>query len=265
MFWALNGATRTPWRASSRHSPATTNDFPRRWSSRIRGDRPLRTLEDGPRAVDRPRQHRSRQGQVLGRLRRDGAGAGPAAGTSGSSSSSRAASGRPASASWPTSSASSGTPWATGSPGVHRPGAHGRAGPPGLGAAAEKLASGDYDLLVLDEVTYPVKYGWIDAATVAGAIRTGRPRTSVVATGPGGSARADRRGRHRHRDAQGQARLRRGDLGLEGHRVLSRGPHSLAPEDPEPQRQQRPDQQVAGQRVDPELPHEVGGRGDLVG
>jgi len=49
--------------------------------------------------------------------------------------------------------------------------------------AAEKLASGDYDLLVLDEVTYPVKYGWIDAATVAGAIRDRAPRTSVVATG----------------------------------------------------------------------------------
>jgi cob(I)alamin adenosyltransferase len=49
--------------------------------------------------------------------------------------------------------------------------------------AAEKLASGDYDLLVLDEVTYPVKYGWVDAADVAGAIRDRAPRTSVVATG----------------------------------------------------------------------------------
>ena len=49
--------------------------------------------------------------------------------------------------------------------------------------AAEKLASGDYDLLVLDEVTYPVKYGWVDAAAVAGAIRDRAPRTSVVATG----------------------------------------------------------------------------------
>jgi cob(I)alamin adenosyltransferase len=49
--------------------------------------------------------------------------------------------------------------------------------------AAGKLASGDYDLLVLDEVTYPVKYGWIEAAEVAGAIRARAPRTSVVATG----------------------------------------------------------------------------------
>jgi cob(I)alamin adenosyltransferase len=49
--------------------------------------------------------------------------------------------------------------------------------------AAEKLASGDYDLLVLDEVTYPVKYGWIDVGDVAAAIRDRAPRTSVVATG----------------------------------------------------------------------------------
>ena len=27
--------------------------------------------------------------------------------------------------------------------------------------AAAKLASGDYDLLILDEVTYIVKYGWV--------------------------------------------------------------------------------------------------------
>jgi cob(I)alamin adenosyltransferase len=45
--------------------------------------------------------------------------------------------------------------------------------------AEAKLASGDYDLLILDEV----KYGWVDAAKVAGAIRDRAPRTSVVATG----------------------------------------------------------------------------------
>jgi cob(I)alamin adenosyltransferase len=49
--------------------------------------------------------------------------------------------------------------------------------------AAHKLASGVYDLLILDEVTYPMAYGWIDAREVAGAIRDRAPRTSVVATG----------------------------------------------------------------------------------
>ena len=50
-------------------------------------------------------------------------------------------------------------------------------------AAADKLASGDYDLLILDELTYPMTYGWVDAGEVAQAIRDRAPRTSVVATG----------------------------------------------------------------------------------
>jgi cob(I)alamin adenosyltransferase len=49
--------------------------------------------------------------------------------------------------------------------------------------AADKLASGDYDLLILDELTYTMKYGWVDAGEVAAAIRDRAPRTSVVATG----------------------------------------------------------------------------------
>jgi cob(I)alamin adenosyltransferase len=49
--------------------------------------------------------------------------------------------------------------------------------------AADMLTSGDYDLLILDEVTYPMNYGWIEADEVAAAIRDRAPRTSVVATG----------------------------------------------------------------------------------
>ncbi len=49
--------------------------------------------------------------------------------------------------------------------------------------AAEKLASGDYDLLIFDELTYTMTYGWVDAVEVATAIRDRAPRTSVVATG----------------------------------------------------------------------------------
>lgn len=49
--------------------------------------------------------------------------------------------------------------------------------------AAGKLASGDYDLLILDELTYTMAYGWVDAAEVAAAIRDRSPRTSVVVTG----------------------------------------------------------------------------------
>ena len=50
-------------------------------------------------------------------------------------------------------------------------------------AARRVLASGDYQLVVLDEVTYPMNWGWIDAAEVAAAIRERAPAVNVVATG----------------------------------------------------------------------------------
>jgi cob(I)alamin adenosyltransferase len=49
--------------------------------------------------------------------------------------------------------------------------------------AKEKLGSGAYDLLVLDELTYAVTYGWVDAAEVADALRNRAPKTNVVVTG----------------------------------------------------------------------------------
>jgi cob(I)alamin adenosyltransferase len=49
--------------------------------------------------------------------------------------------------------------------------------------AAQKLASGDYDLLILDELTYAVKYGWVRAADVAAGVSARSPKTNVVITG----------------------------------------------------------------------------------
>jgi cob(I)alamin adenosyltransferase len=49
--------------------------------------------------------------------------------------------------------------------------------------AAEKLASGDYQLLILDELTYAVKYGWVDVADVVEAVKGRAPKTNVVITG----------------------------------------------------------------------------------
>jgi len=46
-----------------------------------------------------------------------------------------------------------------------------------------KLASGDYDLLILDELTYAITYGWVDAADVVAGITGRAPRTNVVITG----------------------------------------------------------------------------------
>ena len=49
--------------------------------------------------------------------------------------------------------------------------------------AREKLASGDYDLLILDELTYAVKYGWVPVDEVVAGIRGRSPKTNVVITG----------------------------------------------------------------------------------
>ncbi len=49
--------------------------------------------------------------------------------------------------------------------------------------ASGMLADGGHDLLILDEVTYAVSYGWVDAGEVAGAIKNRAPRTNVVMTG----------------------------------------------------------------------------------
>ena len=49
--------------------------------------------------------------------------------------------------------------------------------------AAGKLASGDYDLLILDELTYAVKYGWVDVGEVVAGLRDRSAHTNVVVTG----------------------------------------------------------------------------------
>lgn len=49
--------------------------------------------------------------------------------------------------------------------------------------AKEKLASGDYDLVILDEVTYAVSYGWVDVADVVHALTSRSPKTNVIITG----------------------------------------------------------------------------------
>jgi cob(I)alamin adenosyltransferase len=49
--------------------------------------------------------------------------------------------------------------------------------------ARSKLACGDYDLLVLDELTYAVSYGWVAVQEVVQGIRERSPRTNVVVTG----------------------------------------------------------------------------------
>jgi cob(I)alamin adenosyltransferase len=49
--------------------------------------------------------------------------------------------------------------------------------------AAAKLASGQFDLLVFDEITYTMKYGWVPVEDVVTALENRPPRTNVVLTG----------------------------------------------------------------------------------
>lgn len=49
--------------------------------------------------------------------------------------------------------------------------------------ARAKLASGEYDMLILDELTYAVTYGWVPVADVVDAVVNRAPKTNVVITG----------------------------------------------------------------------------------
>lgn len=49
--------------------------------------------------------------------------------------------------------------------------------------AKEKIASGEYHMVLLDEVTYPMNYGWIDTDEVVETIRSRPAHVNIVATG----------------------------------------------------------------------------------
>jgi cob(I)alamin adenosyltransferase len=47
----------------------------------------------------------------------------------------------------------------------------------------EKIASGEYDIVVLDEITYPLTYGWLDIEEVIDTLRNRPEDLHVVLTG----------------------------------------------------------------------------------
>jgi cob(I)alamin adenosyltransferase len=49
--------------------------------------------------------------------------------------------------------------------------------------ARGKLTSGEYDLVILDEVTYAVTFGWVPVADLVAGLSGRAARTNVVATG----------------------------------------------------------------------------------
>lgn len=53
----------------------------------------------------------------------------------------------------------------------------------GWEAAKAAILSGDYDLVVLDEVTYPVSWGWVEVDDVVETLEARPPKVHVVLTG----------------------------------------------------------------------------------
>jgi cob(I)alamin adenosyltransferase len=49
--------------------------------------------------------------------------------------------------------------------------------------AKERMASGEYDLIVLDEITYPINWGWIDLGEVLAGIEDRPARLNLILTG----------------------------------------------------------------------------------
>ncbi len=49
--------------------------------------------------------------------------------------------------------------------------------------AREKISSGDYNVVVLDEISYPLRYGWLDTAEVLAVLRDRPAVVHVVITG----------------------------------------------------------------------------------
>jgi cob(I)alamin adenosyltransferase len=47
----------------------------------------------------------------------------------------------------------------------------------------EKIESGAYGLVVLDEITYPMNWGWIPVGEVIDVIRNRPPSVNIIATG----------------------------------------------------------------------------------
>lgn len=49
--------------------------------------------------------------------------------------------------------------------------------------AKGKIASGEYNVVVLDEITYPLSYGWLSVEEVIDALRTRPEHVHVIITG----------------------------------------------------------------------------------
>ena len=87
----------------------------------------------------------------------------------------------------------------------------------------EKMASGRYDLLILDEINNALKLKLVDLEQVLEILRNKPPLMHLVLTGRDARPAGDRAGRHGQRNQRDQARLPPGDRAPAGHRLLISG------------------------------------------
>src|SRR3954451_10860998 len=197
MFWALKGATRTPRRARARPSPVTTVDFPASLvvPQTISPPTSFGSATGPPRRSGSYHPTMARAASIL--LVNTGAGKGKSSAAFGVMGRGWARGWRVGvvqfikSGKWQTGERKLadhlGIEWHTLGDGftwestdMDETIAKGRHA---WEVARDKLASGDYDLLILDELTYAVKYGWVDVDEVVTGLTNRAPHTNVVVTG----------------------------------------------------------------------------------
>ena len=87
--------------------------------------------------------------------------------------------------------------------------------------AREAILSGEWDMVVLDEINYAIGYGMLDPAEVAETLRTRPEMVHVILTGRNAHPHAGGAGGYGNGDARSEACLSEGHSRPEGHRVLT--------------------------------------------
>ena len=93
----------------------------------------------------------------------------------------------------------------------------------GWAGVKRMIAEERYEFLLLDEITYPIKWGWIELDDVIATLRDRPGLPARRADRPRRAARADRRRGSRVRGGEAQAPDGCGHPRAAGHRVVSGG------------------------------------------
>ncbi len=90
--------------------------------------------------------------------------------------------------------------------------------------AREAINSGEWDLVILDEINYAISYKMLDPELVAEALRKRPGDGACDPDRPQRASAAGGAGRHGHRDARGEACVSEGHHGAARYRILMERP-----------------------------------------